>query len=167
MVVGAARVVLKVGEQSIEIATAEDGAEAIIARLAEKTGYSDVMSELSRAKLEAIQATEEVLKRYGLPDRGIAFRRIVNHCNLTRKPDQVLFAIHYLRSIEGAPDSPPRVVMSLFTDAGIEPPGNLSLYLNRLRERGFLDIPEGSPDKNRFVIVTDAGRHHLDMRSQV
>ena len=57
--------------------------------------------------------------------------------------------------------------MSLFTDAGIEPPGNLSLYLNRLRERGFLDIPEGSPDKNRFVIVTDAGRHHLDMRSQV
>ena len=60
------RVVLKVGEQSIEIATAEDGAEAIIARLAEKTGYSDVMSELSRAKLEAIQATEEVLKRYGL-----------------------------------------------------------------------------------------------------
>ena len=66
----------------------------------------------SRAKLEAIQATEEVLKRYGLPDRGIAFRRIVNHCNLTRKPDQVLAAIHYLRSIEGAPDSPPRVVMS-------------------------------------------------------
>ena len=47
MVVGAARVVLKVGEQSIEIATAEDGAEAIIARLAEKTGYSDVMSELA------------------------------------------------------------------------------------------------------------------------
>ena len=112
-------------------------------------------------------SAEEVLKRYGLPDRGIAFRRIVNHCNLTRKPDQVLVAIHYLRSIEGAPDSPPRVVMSLFTDAGIEPPGNLSLYLNRLRERGFLDIPEGSPDKNRFVIVTDAGRHHLDMRSQV
>jgi DNA-binding MarR family transcriptional regulator len=84
---------------------------------------------------------------------------------LERKPDQVLGAIHYLRSVEGVQDSPPRVINQLFEDAKITPPGNLSLYLNRLRERNFLMIPPGKEDKNRFAHLTEEGRAHLDKRS--
>jgi hypothetical protein len=84
---------------------------------------------------------------------------------LKRKPDQVLGAIHYLREVEGVSDSPPRVINQLFEDAGMESPGNLSLYLNRLRERKFLVIPDGNEDKNRFAVLSVEGRAHLDKRS--
>jgi hypothetical protein len=57
------------------------------------------------------------------------------------------------------------VVNELFTDSGIEPPGNLSLYLNRLKERNFLIVPSGKDDKNRFAILTPEGQAHLDKRS--
>ena len=77
----------------------------------------------------------------------------------------VLAAIHYLRDVEGVHDSPPRVVARLFEDAGLEAPGNLSLYLNRLRERGLLEIPEIGGGKNRYVVLTPAGRRHLDERT--
>jgi DNA-binding MarR family transcriptional regulator len=53
----------------------------------------------------------------------------------------------------------------LFEDAGFAPPDNLSLYLNRLRERGFLEIPENTEDKNRFAVLTSQGREHLNKRS--
>ena len=86
-------------------------------------------------------------------------------CSLTKKPDQVLAAIHYLRDVEKISDSPPRVVNQLFSDAGIEPPGNLSLYLNRLKERGLLMVPLEFGEKNRFAQLTDAGRAHLDKQS--
>ena len=101
----------------------------------------------------------------GLPERGSAFRALLENCALSRKPDQVLGAIHYLRDVEGIEDSPPRIVNELFTDAGIDPPGNLSLYLNRLKERNFLMVPNGKGDKNRFAILTPEGQAHLDKRS--
>ena len=67
-----------------------------------------------------------------------------------------------MRDIERVMDSPPRIINQLFEDAGMEAPGNLSLYLNRLRERNFLVIPDGSEDKNRFAVLSDEGRAHLD-----
>ena len=118
----------------------------------------------------AQELTEPLLKltaarEAGLPERGSAFRALLENCALTRKPDQVLGAIHYLRNVEGISDSPPRVVNELFSDAGIDPPGNLSLYLNRLKERRFLEVPTGKDDKNRFAILTPEGQAHLDKRS--
>ena len=67
-----------------------------------------------------------------------------------------------MREIERVMDSPPRIINQLFEDAGMDAPGNLSLYLNRLRERNFLVIPDGSEDKNRFAVLSDEGRAHLD-----
>ena len=91
---------------------------------------------------------------------------LIENCSLIRKPDQVLGAIQYLRDVEGINDSPPRVIDNLFEDAGLEPPGNLSLYLNRLRERGFLVTPPSAKEKNRYAILTPEGRAHLDKRSR-
>ncbi len=65
----------------------------------------------------------------------------------------------------GVNDSPPRTINNLFADAGMPAPDNLSLYLNRLRDRGFLTIPPSADEKNRYAILTPEGRAHLDKRS--
>ena len=124
-----------------------------------------LLERIREARESAMEAAVAAAREAGLPERGSAFRALLENCALTRKPDQVLGAIHYLRDVEGISDSPPRVVNDLFTDAGIEPPGNLSLYLNRLKERNFLMVPSGKDDKNRFAILTPEGQAHLDKRS--
>ena len=127
--------------------------------------WAIMLDRLAQARKDALEAAVSAAKEKGLPERGSAFRVLLETCSLERKPDQVLGAIHYLRSVEGIQDSPPRVIDQLFSDAKIEPPGNLSLYLNRLRERNFLVIPPGKEDKNRFAHLTEEGRAHLDKRS--
>ena len=127
--------------------------------------WTIMLARLAQARSDALEAAVSAAKERGLPERGSAFRVLLNTCSLERKPDQVLGAIHYLRSVENVNDSPPRVINQLFEDAKIDPPGNLSLYLNRLRERNFLMIPPGKEDKNRFAHLTDEGRAHLDKRS--
>ena len=127
--------------------------------------WTIMLDRLAQARKDALEAAVSAAKEKGLPERGSAFRVLLETCSLERKPDQVLGAIHYLRSVEGIQDSPPRVINQLFSDAKIDPPGNLSLYLNRLRERKFLVIPPGKEDKNRFANLTEEGRAHLDKRS--
>ena len=127
--------------------------------------WTIMLDRLAQARKDALEAAVSAAKEKGLPERGSAFRVLLETCSLERKPDQVLGAIHYLRSVEGIQNSPPRVINQLFSDAKIDPPGNLSLYLNRLRERKFLVIPPGKEDKNRFAHLTEEGRAHLDKRS--
>ncbi|MBO95890.1 MAG: hypothetical protein CMA80_04760 [Euryarchaeota archaeon] len=127
--------------------------------------WTVLLERIREAREAALEAAVNAAREAGLPERGSAFRALLENCALTRKPDQVLGAIHYLRDVEGVDDSPPRVVNDLFTDAGIDPPGNLSLYLNRLKERSFLMVPTGKEDKNRFAILTPEGQAHLDKRS--
>jgi hypothetical protein len=127
--------------------------------------WTIMLDRLALARKDALEAAVSAAKEKGLPERGSAFQVLLETCSLERKPDQVLGAIHYLRSVEGIQDSPPRVINQLFSDAKIDPPGNLSLYLNRLRERKFLVIPPGKEDKNRFAHLTEEGRAHLDKRS--
>ena len=138
--------------------------EQMVHTKAEHT-WTVLLERIREARESAMEAAVAAAREAGLPERGSAFRALLENCALTRKPDQVLGAIHYLRDVEGISDSPPRVVNDLFTDAGIEPPGNLSLYLNRLKERNFLMVPNGKDDKNRFAILTREGQAHLDKRS--
>ena len=127
--------------------------------------WSSMIQSIRDAREHAVEAAMNAVKEVGLPERGSAFLALVKKSSLQRKPDQVLGAIHYLRDVEGKDDCPPRVIEQLFEDAGLEKPGNLSLYLNRLREKEFLTIPDGMEDKNRYAILTPEGQAHLDKRS--
>jgi len=91
-----------------------------------------------------------------------------------------LAAIHYLRFVEKETNTPPRELKNLVSQSGkwdekeVEK-WNLSLYINRMLEGGvtgkkqepFLEYPAGLPKKNRYVVLTDAGRNYLESLTRV
>ena len=159
------RVSIQAGDIEIDLEGAAIQIDEQMAQMKAEHTWTVLLERIREAREQALEAAVTAAREAGLPERGSAFRALLENCSLTRKPDQVLGAIHYLRDVEGINDSPPRIVNELFTDAGIDPPGNLSLYLNRLKERNFLIVPTGKGDKNRFAILTPEGQAHLDKRS--
>jgi len=159
------RFTVQAGDVEIDLEGASIQIDEQIAQMKAEHTWTMLIERIREAREQALEAAVTAAREAGLPERGSAFRALLENCALTRKPDQVLGAIHYLRNVEGIEDSPPRVVNDLFNDAGIDPPGNLSLYLNRLKERNFLEVPSGKEDKNRFAILTPEGQAHLDKRS--
>ena len=159
------KISITAGDVEIDLDGSSAELEEMLSLLRQDDSWGLMIDRLKVARNAAMRAAIAAAKASGLPERGSAFHTLVETCSLKRKPDQVLGAIHYLREVEGVSDSPPRVINQLFEDAGMESPGNLSLYLNRLRERKFLIIPDGNEDKNRFAVLSGEGRAHLDKRS--
>ena len=159
------RLTIQAGDVEINLEGATIQIDEQITQAKTEHTWTMLLERIREARESAMEAAVTAAREAGLPERGSAFRALLENCALTRKPDQVLGASHYLRNVEGISDSPPRVVNELFADAGIDPPGNLSLYLNRLKERRFLEVPTGKDDKNRFAILTPEGQAHLDKRS--
>jgi hypothetical protein len=159
------KISITAGDVEIDLDGSTGELEEMLSLLRQDDSWGLMIDRLKVARNSAMKAAIAAAKASGLPERGSAFHTLVETCSLKRKPDQVLGAIHYLREVEGVSDSPPRVINQLFEDAGMESPGNLSLYLNRLRERKFLVIPDGNEDKNRFAVLSIEGRAHLDKRS--
>lgn len=159
------RLYIKVGDIEIDISGAESDVDARLLELQDGDTWSAALAKVRTARQAAISAAVDAARKQGLPERGAAFRSLIHSCGLTKKPDQVLAAVNYLRNVEGVLDSPPRVIQALFDDAGLVAPGNLSLYINRLRERGFLTAPPDAQDKNRFAVPTPEGLAHLDQRA--
>ena len=162
---GSNRVSITAGDIEIELEGATIEVNERLGMMKEDDTWTILIERLRDAREAAIDAAQAAAKNAGLTERGSAFAALLSNCSLTKKPDQVLGAIHFLREVESLDDAPPRVINKLFEDAGFNPPDNLSLYLNRLRERGFLEIPENTEDKNRYAILTSEGKEHLNKRS--
>jgi len=156
------RLTIHAGDIEIDMIGGQSEIEGRLTRIKED-GQWDLLLEQIKAAVAKSKISNNAVE--GLSERGRIFRAMIENCNLDRKPDQVLASIHYLRSSEGVDDCPPRVIEKIFEDAGLERPGNLSLYLNRLRERGLLEIPAHKGDKNRYAILSYEGRAHLESRS--
>jgi len=159
------RVLIRVGGVQIDISGSQREVEAKMMKISAGEEWSTAIAKVRSAREAAIAAAIEAAKKSGLPERGTAFKTLLENSSLAKKPDQVLAAIQYLREVEGVNDSPPRILTKLFEDGGLSSPDNLSLYLNRLNERGFLGYPPGTPEKNRYAVLTPEGRAHLDRRS--
>lgn len=160
------RILVRVGDVELDLTGTAKEIDTRMAKEMQNEIWSSALANIRIARETAIEAAKEAARSSGLPERGSAFRTLCDNNHLNRKPDQVLAAIQYLREVEGVHDSPPRVIQQLFDDADIEHPGNLSLYLNRLVERGYLTYPAGDGNKkNRYAVLTTEGRTHLDSRS--
>ena len=124
------------------------------------------------ARQEAINKAMEIVVKSGIPERGSAFRRLLDTCGVDKKSDVILAAIHYLRTVEKEKNTPPRDVRRLIAQSGkwdedeVEK-WNLSLYINRMLDGSspLLEYPEGKERKNRFVILTGNGVDYLENMS--
>ena len=165
-----ARLSIRVGNAKIDLRGTEQIVTAEILKLRADEQWSSAIKKVRDRREMAFEAAREAAGTSGMPERGSAFKSLVDTCRLKKKPDKILAAIHYLREVESQIDSPPRELKQLFIDSGEDAEDvekwNISLYLNRLRDQGRLEYTEENPDKNRFMILTHEGRAHLDSRAQ-
>ena len=165
-----ARLSIRVGNAKIDLRGTEQVVTAEILKLRADEQWSSAIKKVRDRREMAFEAAREAARTSGMPERGSAFKSLVDTCRLKKKPDKILAAIHYLREVESQIDSPPRELKQLFIDSGEDAEDvekwNISLYLNRLRDQGRLEYTEENPDKNRFMILTHEGRAHLDSRAQ-
>tara|TARA_Y100001980_G_C14555336_1_gene343661 strand:- start:2644 stop:3153 length:510 start_codon:yes stop_codon:yes gene_type:complete len=159
------RIYIHVGDIEIDISGEQQDVDSHLIKIMDGEEWSIALSKIRSKRDSAIAAAIKAAKLSGIPSRGNAFKQLIDNCNISKKPDQVLAAIHYLKDVESLDDIPPRVILNLFEDSKLEPPKNLSLYFNRLVEKGYLSIPKES-DKNRYANLTLEGRVHLDNLSK-
>lgn len=156
---------IQVGEFEFESEGSQIEVDEKFARFKEEGFWNIITERLEEAKDMTIDSSNSTSQEKSISDRGMKFRTLIENCSLEGKPDQVLGALHFLRDVEGLEDCPPRVINALFEQANVEPPGNLSLYINRLCDKEFLTIPKQHGDKNRYAELTEAGRKHLENKA--
>ena len=159
------KLAIRIGEFEFEYDGSTYEIDEKFAEFKQEGLWGVITERLQEAKEQSIDSSVSVSQEKSISQRGMKFRTLLENCTLDGKPEKVLGAIHFLRDLEGNKDCPPRTVNRLFEEANIEPPGNLSLYINRLREKGFLDIPKKYGDKNRHAELTALGRKHLEEKS--
>ncbi len=170
------RIWIRVGSTEVDLTGSAREVNDSWLKLKEQDTWASALSKIRTARQDAIEAARQSISETGIPERGSAFRSLLENCNVYRTGDVILAAIHYLRSVEKEADTPPRAVKRLigdsgrWTDAELEK-WNLSLYINRMlddsssRGRPALLTYPADKEKNRFVILTDAGRDHLERLS--
>ena len=89
---------------------AQSSIDERLTRVRQDDTWSIALSRIRNARERAIEAAVDAAREAGLPERGAAFRALIDYCSLLRNPDQVLGAIQYLWDVEGVHDSPPRVL---------------------------------------------------------
>ena len=104
------RIMIKVGDVDIDLTGSAKDIDSIMQKRIQEESWSNAISSIRSVREIAIAAARRAAEESGLPERGAAFHTLCNNNNLTRKPDQVLAAIQYLREVEGVHDSPPRAV---------------------------------------------------------
>ena len=169
---GVGRIYIKAGSEEIDLSGSAREVNDSWLNITKQDTWQSTLSRIRLARQEAIERAREVALKSGIPERGSAFRNLIDTCGIDKKSDVILAAIHYLRSVEKESDTPPRDIKSLIVqsekwDEGDIDKWNLSLYINRMLESGsaLLEYPSDQPTKNRFVILTDAGLDHLEKMS--
>ena len=101
------RLSIQAGDIEIDLEGATIQIDEQLAHAKAEHTWTVLLERIREARENALEAAVNAAREAGLPERGSAFRSLLENCALTRKPDQVLGAIHYLRSVEDVQDSPP------------------------------------------------------------
>tara|TARA_Y100001960_G_scaffold298666_1_gene346136 strand:+ start:630 stop:1181 length:552 start_codon:yes stop_codon:yes gene_type:complete len=167
---------LRLGSQEINLADYTREASDRWLRVTPQDTWSSTLSRVRIARQEALEGTIEAIRISGFPDRGSSFARLLDSCGIENKSDVVLAAIQYMRSVEKESHTQPRELRRLVEETrkwSKKAVGkwNISLYIGRMLEGGpggsgpFLEYPRRRPRKNGYVVLTEAGRDHLDKLS--
>ena len=172
---GVGRIYIRAGSEEIDLSGSAREVNDAWLNITKQDTWQSTLSRIRVARQEAIESAREVAIRGGIPERGSAFRRLIDTCGIEKKSNVILAAIHYLRSVEKESDTPPRDLRKLisqskkWTEEDVSK-WNLSLYISRMLEGGsdqspMLEYPKDMPEKNRYVVLTDAGIDHLEKMS--
>ena len=172
---GVGRIYIRAGSEEIDLSGSAREVNDAWLNITKQDTWQSTLSSIRVARQEAIESAREVAIRSGIPERGSAFRRLIDICGIEKKSNVILAAIHYLRSVEKESDTPPRDLRKLisqskkWTEEDVSK-WNLSLYISRMLEGGsdqspMLEYPKDMPEKNRYVVLTDAGIDHLEKMS--
>ena len=169
---GVGRIYIKAGSEEIDLSGSAREVNDAWLNITKQDTWQSTLSRIRLARQEAIDRAREVALKSGIPERGSAFKRLMDTCGIDKKSDVILAAIHYLRSVEKESDTPPRDIKRLIVQSEkweeeeIDK-WNMSLYINRMLEgeKALLEYPGNQPEKNRFVVLTDAGLDHLENMS--
>ncbi|MBR80077.1 MAG: hypothetical protein CMA88_04775 [Euryarchaeota archaeon] len=167
---------LRLGSQEINLADYTREASDRWLKVTPQDTWSSTLSRVRIARQEALNGTIEAIRISGFPDRGSSFARLLDSCGIENKSDVVLAAIQYMRSVEKEGLTQPRELRRLVEETRKWPKKsvrkwNISLYIGRMLEGGpgdsgpFLEYPRRRPRKNGYVVLTEAGRDHLDKLS--
>ena len=115
------RLTIQAGDVEIDLEGAAIQIDEQITHAKSEHTWTMLLERIREARESAMEAAVTAAREAGLPERGSAFRALLENCALTRKPDQVLGAIHYLRNVEGISDSPPPFVQLRLSQAGQRP----------------------------------------------
>ena len=167
---------LRLGSKEINLADYTKEASDRWLKVTPQDTWSSTLSRVRIARQEALEGTIEAIRISGFPDRGSSFARLLDSCGIENKSDVVLAAIQYMRSVEKEDETKPRDLRLLIEETGkwkkrAVSKWNISLYIGRMLEGGtrgvgpFLEFPRRRPRKNGYVVLTEAGRDHLDKLS--
>ena len=92
---------IRVGDVEIDLTGSQKDVDAEMMNIREGEEWSTAIAKVRSARETAIAAAVEAAKKSGMPERGSAFRSLIENSSLIKKPDQVLAAIQYLREVEG------------------------------------------------------------------
>ena len=143
---GVGRIYIKAGSEEIDLSGSAREVNDAWLNITKQDTWQSTLSRIRVARQEAIESAREVAIKSGIPERGSAFRRLIDTCGIEKKSDVILAAIHYLRSVEKEMDTPPRDLKTLisqtkkWTDDDVSK-WNLSLYINRMLKGGSGQMP--------------------------
>ena len=112
------RIIIRVGSTEVDLTGSSREVNDSWLKLKEQDTWASALSKIRTARQDAIEAARKSLNETGVPERGSAFRRLLENCNIFRTGDVILAAIHYLRSVEKEDNTPPREVKKLIEDCG-------------------------------------------------
>lgn len=167
---------LVLGTQEISLADYTREASDRWLKISPQDTWSSSISRVRIARQEALESTMEAVRTSGFPDRGSSFARLLESSGIEKQSDVVLAAIQYMRSVEKEEQTQPRELRGLIGETGKWSrrslgKWNISLYISRMLAgisgdgSPFLEYPRRKPRKNGFVVLTEAGRDHLDRLS--
>jgi len=168
---------LVLGSQRLSLADYTREANDRWLKITPQDTWSSTLSRVRIARQEALEKSLEAIRSSGFPDRGSSFARLLDSCGIEKKTDVILAAIQYMRSVEKEGHTQPRELRKLIVETGkwkkrAVRNWNISLYISRMLEGSsgssgtpLLEFPRRRPRRNGYVVLTEAGRDHLDQLS--
>ena len=115
---GIGRIYIKVGSDIIDLTGTAKEVQEDWLKIKDEDSWEGKLLAIKNARDSAVQIAAQRAVQSGIPERGSAFRRVLDSCEIEKTGDVILAAIHYLRFVEKETNTPPRELKNLVSQSG-------------------------------------------------